>query len=77
MFGHSTGGATAAQAMYEVVLVDAGINMDGTMGYMPDFPTSVGFSFTSILVEFVKWTFWAKIRLLDFGEVYSRFGFRH
>ncbi|WP_309123138.1 FtsX-like permease family protein [Paenibacillus sp.] len=36
IFGHSAGGATAAQAMYEDDRIDAGIDMDGTMGYLPD-----------------------------------------
>jgi predicted dienelactone hydrolase len=31
MFGHSLGGATAAQAMYEDRRIKAGINLDGTM----------------------------------------------
>jgi predicted dienelactone hydrolase len=31
MFGHSLGGATAAQAMYEDRRIRAGINLDGTM----------------------------------------------
>lgn len=41
IFGHSAGGATAAQAMYEDQRIDSGINMDGTLGYMPDHPLSV------------------------------------
>ena len=41
IFGHSAGGATAAQAMYEDARIDAGIDMDGTMGYMPDHPLPV------------------------------------
>jgi predicted dienelactone hydrolase len=31
MFGHSLGGATAAQAMYEDRRIKAGVNLDGTM----------------------------------------------
>jgi predicted dienelactone hydrolase len=31
MFGHSLGGATAAQAMFEDRRIDAGINLDGTL----------------------------------------------
>jgi len=31
MFGHSLGGATAAQAMYEDPRIKAGVNLDGTM----------------------------------------------
>ena len=38
MFGHSAGGGTAIQAMYEDERIRAGINMDGTMGYMPAYP---------------------------------------
>ncbi|MDP4097130.1 FtsX-like permease family protein [Paenibacillus sp. P96] len=41
IFGHSAGGATAAQTMYEDSRLDAGIDMDGTMGYMPDHPLPV------------------------------------
>lgn len=41
IFGHSAGGATSAQVMYEDDRVDAGIDMDGTMGYMPDYPLPV------------------------------------
>lgn len=41
IFGHSAGGATAAQAMYEDDRIAAGINMDGTLGYMPDHPLPV------------------------------------
>lgn len=41
IFGHSAGGATAAQVMYEDDRVDAGIDMDGTMGHMPDNPLPV------------------------------------
>lgn len=41
IFGHSAGGATAAQTMYEDHRIDAGIDMDGTMGYMPDYPLPV------------------------------------
>ncbi len=40
-FGHSAGGAASAQLMYEDERVDAGIDMDGTMGYMPDYPLNV------------------------------------
>lgn len=36
IFGHSAGGATAAQAMYEDERIGAGIDMDGSMGYLPD-----------------------------------------
>lgn len=36
IFGHSAGGATAAQTMYEDDRVDAGIDMDGSLGYLPD-----------------------------------------
>jgi ABC-type antimicrobial peptide transport system permease subunit/pimeloyl-ACP methyl ester carboxylesterase len=36
IFGHSAGGAAAAQAIYEDPRIDAGIDMDGTMGYLPD-----------------------------------------
>ncbi len=36
IFGHSAGGATAAQAMHEDARIDAGIDMDGSMGYLPD-----------------------------------------
>jgi ABC-type antimicrobial peptide transport system permease subunit len=36
IFGHSAGGATSAQSMYEDRRLDAGIDMDGTMGHMPD-----------------------------------------
>lgn len=41
IFGHSAGGATAAQVMYEDDRFDAGIDMDGTMGHMPDNPLPV------------------------------------
>lgn len=41
IFGHSAGGGTAAQTMYDDNRVDAGIDMDGTMGYMPDHPLPV------------------------------------
>ncbi|MGA8942005.1 MAG: FtsX-like permease family protein [Thermoactinomyces sp.] len=41
IFGHSAGGATSAQLMYEDNRVDAGINMDGTLGYMPNDPLPV------------------------------------
>lgn len=41
IYGHSAGGATAAQTMYEEERFDAGIDMDGTMGYMPDHPLPV------------------------------------
>src|SRR5690554_1441588 len=41
IFGHSAGGATSAQVMYEDERVGAGIDMDGTMGYMPDYPLDV------------------------------------
>ncbi|WP_228441229.1 FtsX-like permease family protein [Novibacillus thermophilus] len=41
VFGHSAGGATSAQVMYEDDRIDAGINMDGTMGHMPDNPLPV------------------------------------
>ncbi|MCL2121301.1 MAG: hypothetical protein FWH28_03520 [Clostridiales bacterium] len=41
MFGHSAGGGTAIQSMYEDERIRAGINMDGTMGYMPAYPLSV------------------------------------
>ena len=41
VFGHSGGGATSAQVMYEDDRIDAGINMDGTMGHMPDNPLPV------------------------------------
>ncbi|MCQ6563392.1 alpha/beta hydrolase family protein [Paenibacillus mendelii] len=37
MFGHSAGGATAVQTMYSDRRIDAGINMDGTLGYLPDY----------------------------------------
>ena len=37
IFGHSAGGATSAQVMYEDDRVDAGIDMDGSLGYMPDY----------------------------------------
>lgn len=33
MFGHSAGGFTAAEAMLEDRRIDAGINLDGSMGY--------------------------------------------
>lgn len=36
MFGHSAGGATTAQAMYEDLRIDAGIIMDATLGRLPD-----------------------------------------
>lgn len=36
IFGHSAGGAAAAQAMYEDDRIDSGVNMDGSMGYLPD-----------------------------------------
>jgi predicted dienelactone hydrolase len=32
-FGHSAGGLTAAQAMYEDRRIDAGVNLDGPLGY--------------------------------------------
>jgi predicted dienelactone hydrolase len=41
IFGHSAGGATSAQSMYEDRRLDAGIDMDGTMGHMPDHPLPV------------------------------------
>ncbi|GGD81064.1 alpha/beta hydrolase [Paenibacillus nasutitermitis] len=41
IFGHSAGGAAAAQAMYEDDRFDVGIDMDGTLGYMPDHPLPV------------------------------------
>ncbi|UVI30034.1 FtsX-like permease family protein [Paenibacillus spongiae] len=41
IFGHSAGGATAAQLMYVDDRVAAGIDMDGTMGFMPDYPLPV------------------------------------
>jgi len=41
IFGHSAGGATSAQTMYEDERFDAGIDMDGTMGHMPDNPLPV------------------------------------
>ena len=41
IFGHSAGGATAAELMYEDQRIDAGIDMDGTMGFMPDHPLPV------------------------------------
>ncbi|MCP1123753.1 FtsX-like permease family protein [Bacillus sp. 3103sda1] len=41
IFGHSAGGATAVEVMYEDNRVDAGIDMDGTIGYMPDDPLPV------------------------------------
>jgi ABC-type antimicrobial peptide transport system permease subunit len=41
IYGHSAGGATSAQFMYEEERVDAGIDLDGTMGYMPDYPLPV------------------------------------
>ncbi|WP_029192855.1 FtsX-like permease family protein [Paenibacillus harenae] len=41
IYGHSAGGATAAQTMYEDDRFDAGIDMDGTMGHMPDHPLPV------------------------------------
>lgn len=36
IFGHSAGGATAAQSMYEDERIDAGISMDSTFGFLPD-----------------------------------------
>lgn len=36
IFGHSAGGATAAQAMFEDARFAAGINMDGSLGFLPD-----------------------------------------
>jgi len=36
IFGHSAGGATAAQTMYDDNRIDAGIDMDGSLGYVPD-----------------------------------------
>ncbi len=41
IYGHSAGGATAAQTMYEDERIDAGIDMDGTMGHMPNHPLPV------------------------------------
>ncbi|WP_433616082.1 alpha/beta hydrolase family protein [Paenibacillus cellulositrophicus] len=36
IFGHSAGGAAALQTMYDDRRIDAGILMDGTLGYLPD-----------------------------------------
>ncbi|NOK62170.1 MAG: putative dienelactone hydrolase [Chloroflexi bacterium AL-W] len=33
MFGHSAGGFTSAQTMYEDTRLDAGVNLDGSLGY--------------------------------------------
>ncbi|WDH80498.1 FtsX-like permease family protein [Paenibacillus urinalis] len=41
IYGHSAGGATAAQTMYEDDRFDAGIDMDGTLGHMPNHPLPV------------------------------------
>ncbi|MDF2663770.1 MAG: FtsX-like permease family protein [Paenibacillus sp.] len=37
IFGHSAGGASALQTMYDDRRIDAGILMDGTLGYLPDY----------------------------------------
>jgi dienelactone hydrolase len=36
MFGHSAGGFTAAQSMYEDRRIRAGIDMDGTLEFNPE-----------------------------------------
>ncbi|MBW7460383.1 hypothetical protein K0U00_40600, partial [Paenibacillus sepulcri] len=36
IFGHSAGGAAALQTMHDDSRIDAGILMDGTLGYLPD-----------------------------------------
>jgi acetyl esterase/lipase len=36
IYGHSAGGATAAEAMYEDRRIDAAVNLEGYLDYMPD-----------------------------------------
>jgi dienelactone hydrolase len=41
-YGHSAGGATAAEAMYEDRRIDAAINMEGYLDYLPEEPGQQG-----------------------------------
>ena len=42
IYGHSAGGATAAEAMYEDHRIDAAVNLEGYLDYMPDKPGDKG-----------------------------------
>ncbi len=41
-YGHSAGGATVAEALYEDRRIDAAINMEGYLDYMPEEPDQEG-----------------------------------
>jgi hypothetical protein len=42
MYGHGAGGPTAAEAMYEDRRIDAAINLEGYLDYLPDKPGQEG-----------------------------------
>jgi dienelactone hydrolase len=42
MYGHSAGGTTAAQAMYDDPRIDAAINLEGFLDYLPQQPGQPG-----------------------------------
>jgi dienelactone hydrolase len=42
IYGHSAGGATAAEAMYEDRRIDAAVNLEGYLDYMPEEPGQEG-----------------------------------
>ncbi len=42
MYGHSAGGGTAAEAMYEDRRIDAAVNLEGYLDYLPDEPGQEG-----------------------------------
>jgi hypothetical protein len=42
IYGHSVGGATAAEAMYEDRRIEAAVNLEGYLDYMPEKPGQEG-----------------------------------